>query len=99
MKVLYRVHGIVQGVGYRNFVRIVAKRHNVRGAVKNVSDGSVEIVAVGAENDLLEFEKEIQVSTQYGPQVMQLERISDASMEKSDEDEHTDFLIKKDKKL
>ena len=43
MQVRIIVHGIVQGVGYRSFVRRVARIHGITGSVRNVSDGSVEI--------------------------------------------------------
>lgn len=36
--------GIVQGVGYRYFVLDVAKRLNLDGYVRNLSDGTVEVV-------------------------------------------------------
>lgn len=38
------VHGDVQGVGFRNFVRRRAERRGLRGWVRNRSDGTVEIV-------------------------------------------------------
>ena len=53
-RVLYS--GRVQGVGFRYTVRSIAKRHPVRGYVKNLSDGRVEVVAQGppaAVDDLL----------------------------------------------
>jgi acylphosphatase len=42
-----RVRGMVQGVGYRYFVRNEAKALGLSGFVKNKPDGSVEIVAEG----------------------------------------------------
>ncbi|MCL5239510.1 MAG: acylphosphatase [Candidatus Marsarchaeota archaeon] len=74
MKVTLIVHGVVQGVGYRNLVRDVARRRNVTGHVRNLRDGSVEVVAVGDSDTLALFEKEIAVSYQHGPQVMHIER-------------------------
>ena len=44
---LYRVRGRVQGVGFRYFVEQSAKALGVRGWVRNVDDGSVEVYAVG----------------------------------------------------
>ncbi|NCO36155.1 MAG: hypothetical protein AUJ92_13255 [Armatimonadetes bacterium CG2_30_59_28] len=41
------VTGMVQGVGYRYFVRKQALRHGIKGWVRNRSDGSVEILAEG----------------------------------------------------
>jgi acylphosphatase len=39
--------GRVQGVGFRYTVRSIAKHHPVTGYVRNLSDGSVELVAQG----------------------------------------------------
>jgi acylphosphatase len=42
-----RVRGMVQGVGYRYFVRNTAKSMGLDGSVRNLADGSVEVVAEG----------------------------------------------------
>ena len=47
------VHGRVQGVGFRWFAVRRAGEHGVRGHVRNLADGSVEVVAEG-ERDALE---------------------------------------------
>jgi acylphosphatase len=39
--------GEVQGVGFRYTVRSLARRHPVRGFVRNLPDGTVEVVAQG----------------------------------------------------
>ncbi|MFH1505030.1 MAG: acylphosphatase [Candidatus Omnitrophota bacterium] len=39
--------GIVQGVGFRFTARDLAFRHKIKGWVKNLSDGRVEITAQG----------------------------------------------------
>jgi acylphosphatase len=41
------VTGVVQGVGFRWFVRQVARDAGIAGWVRNNSDGSVELVAAG----------------------------------------------------
>jgi acylphosphatase len=47
--------GRVQGVGFRFFVRDKAARFGVRGWVRNMPDGSVEIHAEGSKEQLDEF--------------------------------------------
>jgi len=46
------IYGKVQGVGFRNFVFLHAKRLNIRGYVKNNPDGTVEAVFEGEENNI-----------------------------------------------
>lgn len=41
------VRGEVQGVGFRAFVQVQARRLGIRGWVRNRRDGSVEVVAEG----------------------------------------------------
>lgn len=49
---LYRVRGRVQGVGFRYFVEHSAKALAIRGWVRNVDDGSVEVYAAGTPAQL-----------------------------------------------
>ncbi|MFL1452988.1 acylphosphatase [Marinobacter sp. GN3S48] len=46
------VSGKVQGVYYRSSTEDVARRLNLTGYAKNLSDGRVEIVAEGLQEDL-----------------------------------------------
>lgn len=41
------ISGEVQGVGYRFFAQRSSARHQVRGYVKNLIDGRVEVLAEG----------------------------------------------------
>ena len=43
----YFISGLVQGVGYRYFAQRSSAKHQVRGYVKNLPDGRVEILAEG----------------------------------------------------
>jgi acylphosphatase len=43
----YQVHGRVQGVGFRYFVKYNADALGVRGLVRNEDDGGVFVYAVG----------------------------------------------------
>jgi acylphosphatase len=78
-----RVHGRVQGVGYRNYIEFKAAQHAVGGWVRNCSDGSVEAVVCGTPDAvaaLIECAKR-------GPRASVVERIDiDESL-----DEHDNF--------
>jgi acylphosphatase len=54
-RITANVSGRVQGVGYRYFVTDRAREIGVTGYAKNLADGTVEVVAEGAEPDLREF--------------------------------------------
>ncbi len=47
VRVVVRVYGIVQGVGFRGFVYRIARSLGLKGFVKNLEDGSLLIVAEG----------------------------------------------------
>jgi acylphosphatase len=47
-----RVRGMVQGVGFRWFVRERARRLGLAGWVRNLPDGSVEVAAAGDDQQL-----------------------------------------------
>ena len=46
------VSGHVQGVGYRYWARSTASRMDLRGWVRNLQDGRVELLAIGPSQDL-----------------------------------------------
>jgi len=50
-----KVYGLVQGVGFRYFVKREAQRLGLTGWVKNNPDGSVEVLAEGEEASLREL--------------------------------------------
>ena len=51
--------GRVQGVGFRYEVKDIAKGFDITGWVKNLPDGTVELLATGEEEEVEEFLKEI----------------------------------------
>ena len=51
------VHGRVQGVGFRYFVRERARALGVRGWVRNVAGGSVELAAAGSDDAVVALEQ------------------------------------------
>ena len=46
------ISGRVQGVGYRDSLRMIAQALNVTGWVRNKEDGSVEAIVQGDEQDV-----------------------------------------------
>ncbi len=52
IKKRFRIYGHVQGVGFRYFTWQYALKIGVTGFVRNLADGSVEVVAVGSENQI-----------------------------------------------
>ncbi|NJL47236.1 MAG: acylphosphatase [Leptolyngbyaceae cyanobacterium SM2_5_2] len=58
MQIRAVVYGVVQGVGFRYHAQKVAQQLGVTGFVRNLADGSVEVVAAGHEaqvNALLDW--------------------------------------------
>ena len=47
-----RIHGRVQGVGYRYWTATTAEYLRLRGYVRNLTDGTVEALLIGAPNDV-----------------------------------------------
>jgi tRNA pseudouridine55 synthase len=54
-----KVYGRVQGVGYRYFVKEKAQNLDIFGYVKNLEDGSVEVLAQGREENLQKLIEEL----------------------------------------
>lgn len=54
------VYGTVQGVGFRYFSQETAQRHNIRGWVRNLNDGTVELHVEGTEDDYASFKQTLQ---------------------------------------
>ncbi|MBA3404321.1 MAG: acylphosphatase [Gemmatimonadaceae bacterium] len=52
-----RVTGLVQGVGFRWFVRVSARRLRLHGWVTNRRDGTVEIAAEGSDESLAQLRR------------------------------------------
>ena len=69
----FLVSGRVQGVGFRAFVQSVASQEKLRGWVRNLNDGRVEILAQGP----LASTKRLQESVQKGPQSAHVTQVED----------------------
>ena len=55
----FRVSGVVQGVGFRQWTRRLAAELGLRGAVKNLRDGAVEVRAAGSADAIAALEKRL----------------------------------------
>lgn len=53
------ISGRVQGVGYRYFAQRLAHEHGICGYAKNLSNGSVEVYAIGNKNSLEQFKRQL----------------------------------------
>ena len=73
----YVVTGRVQGVGYRNFVEHTGAKIGVDGYVRNRRDGSVEVFAMGTDEDLEKLRKALE----RGPIMAQVGRVSEEPSE------------------
>ena len=62
----YLISGQVQGVGYRFFAQRVAARHQVRGYVRNLADGRVEVIAEGPPESVEGFKHDLAAGPGYG---------------------------------
>jgi acylphosphatase len=67
----FRVEGRVQGVGFRWFVWREAERLGLRGSVRNLADGTVEVIAAGTAEALQGLER----SLARGPSAARVARV------------------------
>ncbi|RKY03041.1 MAG: acylphosphatase [Spirochaetes bacterium] len=76
-KNLYQLHmfvsGRVQGVGFRFYTIEKARKYGIKGWVKNLYDGRVEILAEGPKQNLLLFRQDIKL----GPSMAYVSEISE----------------------
>jgi acylphosphatase len=66
-----KVHGRVQGVGFRYFVQREAQKLGLSGWVRNLRSGQVEVAAEGSEDDL----KSLLDVLRKGPPMAWVERV------------------------
>jgi acylphosphatase len=71
------ISGRVQRVGYRFFAQRVAARHQVRGYVRNLADGRVEVLAEGTPESVEGFKHDLAA----GPDFSQVELVEELSLE------------------
>jgi len=65
------IKGTVQGIFFRQFIKENAERHNVKGFVRNLEDGRVEVFA---EGDMENVEKMIELC-KIGPKHSKIEDV------------------------
>ncbi|MEM4663290.1 MAG: acylphosphatase [Candidatus Diapherotrites archaeon] len=68
-----RVYGLVQGVFFRAFTRECAVSLGLKGYVRNMPDGSVEIVAQGEEEKLKKLLEKVKI----GPPAAEVEHVEE----------------------
>lgn len=68
-----RIHGKVQGVGYRFFATRVARRLGLKGSIQNLRDGSVEATVEGEKEKIDEWIEELKEGPRYA-EVTQIEQ-------------------------
>lgn len=69
-------HGRVQGVGFRYTTVSIARSFPVTGYVKNLPDGTVELVAEGDENSVVRFLQEVEAYFQQNIRDVESEDLS-----------------------
>ena len=68
-----RIRGRVQGVGFRYWTLLLARRLNVKGSVRNLSDYSVEVTAEADERILEHFVSQLRE----GPPLARVDELID----------------------
>lgn len=83
------VFGRVQGVGFRYYTRVQAVRVGLSGYVRNLSNGSVEVLAQGSEEKLEMFISLLKKGSSFSD----VEKISFTKDEITGKFEHISFEI------
>jgi len=70
----FLISGRVQGVGFRYFAQRSSAKHQIRGYVKNLEDGRVEVLAEGNAKAVEGFRHDLAAGPAYS-QVGQIEEL------------------------
>ncbi len=84
----YKIHGRVQGVGFRHSTLRTAVSLGIKGYVRNLYDGTVEVLAEGDENSMNQFVNYLKT----GPRMARVERVE--LIEQNAENKYGDFHIR-----
>jgi acylphosphatase len=77
----FLIRGDVQGVGYRFFAQRAAASHQVVGYVRNLPDGSVEVLAAGPLKSIEAFRNDLAT----GPRFALVEQVEEIDLEPTGE--------------
>jgi len=86
------ISGVVQGVFFRRNTKIQADRLGLKGWVKNLRDGRVEVVAEGGEEKL----KELLEWLHHGPEGASVDRVESEWLESTGEFKSFEIVYSKD---
>lgn len=84
----YTVSGRVQGVGFRQFVVDKARELQVKGWVRNKTNGDVQLMAQGSKSDLETLKSYLET----GPSAARVKKVSIYKVENPDD--FSGFTIK-----
>jgi acylphosphatase len=70
----YIVRGRVQGVGFRWFVDFEARQLGLAGWVRNTAEGTVEVLAMGTEQQLATLREELRK----GPRAARVDEVQES---------------------
>lgn len=76
------VQGEVQGVGYRQYVAKIGRRLKLAGCVKNLEDGTVQILCKGDKKTISEFKEKIEKKNPPEAPLIDVEEIKERELEK-----------------
>jgi acylphosphatase len=80
------IKGYVQGVGFRYFAKRKAIMSGINGRVRNLDDGSVEVIAQGQKEAFEELLKELKKGPTYS-------KVEDIKIEEFEDRQYYDFEI------
>ncbi|KAJ5550176.1 Acylphosphatase [Penicillium sp. DV-2018c] len=83
IRVAFKVHGTVQGVGFRDFTQKAAKLHELKGWVRNTTCGRVEGEAQGPGENVKKFLQRIDK----GPSMAQVVKLEKRNLDLRDDEE------------
>ena len=94
MKLRIIINGNVQMIGYRAFVKLTGRLSKLKGVIRNLEDGSVEIYSDGDEKTLRKFYEDITNETEIeGMVINEKSFISEKDREYHREREPKDFKL------